>query len=116
MKVGGRMQRSGLRNRVHFIGKSATDILEEVDDTATTIARLEKSVAVLPFDSLNLDDQTTVFSDGMSAEILHRLSTLRLLNVIAAPSSFALRNSKENFVFTLVALVEVLFTPFFSNL
>ena len=75
---------------IAIVGRSTTDIIEEMDEKSASAARLEKSVAVLPFDSLDINAETRVFSDGISAEILHRLSTLRLLNVIAAPSSFQL--------------------------
>jgi TolB-like protein/tetratricopeptide (TPR) repeat protein len=47
------------------------------------------SIAVLPFDNLDSDPDTGYFSDGVSEEILHRLSDTHALKVIGRTSSFA---------------------------
>jgi TolB-like protein len=55
----------------------------------------ENSIAVLPFKNLDAQADTGYFSDGVTEEILHRLSTLGRLHVLASNSSFAFRNSDE---------------------
>ncbi len=51
----------------------------------------EPVLAVLPFDSLSRDRDTSFFSDGVSEEILYAVSRLRGLKVIGSTSSFAFR-------------------------
>ncbi|MEJ2130013.1 MAG: tetratricopeptide repeat protein, partial [Woeseiaceae bacterium] len=81
---------------ITVIAGNANLVLRSYGNQVASATRLENSIAVLPFDNLNKDPETGAFSDGVSAEMQHRLSTLRLLNVIAAPSSFAMRNSQES--------------------
>jgi TolB-like protein/tetratricopeptide (TPR) repeat protein len=68
----------------------------EEQAAVATAAQKDKpanSIAVLPFDNLDPNSDTGYFSDGVSEEILHRLSSIRALKVIARQSSFALRGS-----------------------
>ena len=51
------------------------------------------SVAVLPFANLSADREQDYFADGISEEILNRLSAFRELQVIARTSSFAFKDS-----------------------
>ncbi len=51
------------------------------------------SVAVLPFASLSSDPEHEFFADGISEEILNRLSAFGELKVIARTSSFAFKDS-----------------------
>jgi TolB-like protein/Flp pilus assembly protein TadD len=53
------------------------------------------SIAVLPFVNLDANPDTGYFSDGVTEEILMRLSSLRLLHVIGQTSSFAFKNSTD---------------------
>lgn len=57
------------------------------------IERRDNSIAVLPFTNLDVNPDTGYFSDGVTEEILHRLSTLGALHVLASTSSFAFRDS-----------------------
>lgn len=73
-------------------------IQEEVETGTGVPARAEKienSIAVLPFANLDTNPDTGFFSDGVTEEILHRLSTLGALHVLASTSSFAFRDSDE---------------------
>ncbi|HUF82234.1 MAG TPA: tetratricopeptide repeat protein [Burkholderiales bacterium] len=54
---------------------------------------IENSVAVLPFASLSSDPEHEYFADGISEEILGRLSAFGELTVIARTSSFAFKDS-----------------------
>lgn len=56
----------------------------------------DNSVAVLPFTSLDLNPETQLFSDGITEEILYRLSSLKALHVLASNSSFAFRDSEAS--------------------
>ena len=73
-------------------------IQEEIQSGGNAAPQIEKpanSIAVLPFVNLDADSDTRYFSDGITEEILHRLSTLRALHVLASTSSFAFRDSEE---------------------
>jgi TolB-like protein len=54
-------------------------------------------IAVLPFANLSGDPGQQYFSDGVTEDIIDRLSKYRILSVIGRHSSFALRGSDENF-------------------
>jgi TolB-like protein/Tfp pilus assembly protein PilF len=73
--------------------ESAEKIQDEIE---SKVDRREHSIAILPFTSLDMSADTRYFSDGITEEILHRLSTLKALHVLASTSSFAFRNSGEN--------------------
>lgn len=51
------------------------------------------SIAILPFVNMGNDADTEYFSDGITEEILHHLSTLKTLRVMGRTSSFAFKNS-----------------------
>jgi TolB-like protein len=51
------------------------------------IERIENSVAVLPFRNLDPNPDSGYFSDGVSEEILHRLSAIRALHVLGWASA-----------------------------
>jgi TolB-like protein/tetratricopeptide (TPR) repeat protein len=75
---------------------SAEKIQEEIESGLTESVALEahpNSLAVLPFRNLDINAQTGYFSDGITEEILQRLSTLGLLHVLASNSSFSFRES-----------------------
>jgi len=78
---------------------SANKIQEEIGAGPTIALKggwRENSIAVLPFNSLDIDRDTEFFSDGITEEILFRLSSLKALHVLASNSSFAFRNSEES--------------------
>ncbi len=54
---------------------------------------IEHSIAVLPFVNTSNDPDNEVFCDGMSEEILHKLSKYSELHVIGRTSSFAFKGS-----------------------
>lgn len=58
------------------------------------VARLENSIAVLPFTNISNEPDNEYFCDGISEEILNTLSGFRQLNVIGRTSSFAFKGSK----------------------
>jgi TolB-like protein len=54
-------------------------------------------IAVLPFANLSGDPDQQYFSDGVTEDIVDRLSKYRILSVIGHHSSFALRGSEEKY-------------------
>jgi len=77
---------------------SLQKIVEEVDDAVVavaTVAKIENSVAVIPFDNLDTNPDTGYFSDGVTEEILHKLSSSKALHILSRASSFAFRDSNE---------------------
>ena len=72
------------------------DEIEVAPTISGSIEKLANSIAVLPFVNLDSNPNTGFFSDGITEEILHRLSTLGALHVLASTSSFAFRNSEES--------------------
>jgi TolB-like protein len=71
-------------------------IQQEIDDSIQTLERRANSIAVLPFANLDTNPDTGYFSDGVTEEILHRLSTLGVVHVLASTSSFAFRDSDRS--------------------
>lgn len=55
--------------------------------------RRKPVVAVLPFANLSDDSEQLYFADGITGDIIDRLSRFRILSVIGLESSFALRDS-----------------------
>jgi TolB-like protein len=74
---------------------SLQKIVEEVDDAVAMAEKIANSVAVLPFVNLDTNPDTGYFSDGVTEEILHRLSSLKALHILSRTSSFAFRDSNE---------------------
>jgi TolB-like protein/tetratricopeptide (TPR) repeat protein len=66
-------------------------LLEPVAEVAE---RIENSIAVLPFTNLDPNPDTGYFSDGVSEEILHRLSATRALHVLGWASAKILGQSE----------------------
>ncbi|NIV17599.1 MAG: tetratricopeptide repeat protein [Woeseiaceae bacterium] len=72
------------------------NIIETADDLAvvdTVSDKPENSIAVLPFVNMSDDPRNEYFCDGISEEILHRLSDYRDMYVLARTSSFAFKNT-----------------------
>jgi len=69
--------------------------IEEVPEVTNQAEVLDNTIAVLPFTNLDINPETGYFSDGITEEILDRLSSLKALHVLASNSSFAFRDSKE---------------------
>jgi TolB-like protein len=83
---------------VAIVMGSLGKIQEEIETgpgMAERVGKLVNSIAVLPFTNLDTNPDTGYFSDGITEEILHRLSTLGALHVLASTSSFAFRDSDE---------------------
>src|SRR5262249_7906044 len=59
-------------------------------------ARTETAIAVLPFSSLTKDSEDSYFSDGLTEELIHRLTRLRNLRVVAWHSASKLRGRDED--------------------
>ncbi len=56
----------------------------------------EKSIAVLPFKNLNLDEDDDYFAEGLTMEIISHLSNISDLKVISKSSSDAYKNTLES--------------------
>jgi serine/threonine-protein kinase len=71
------------------------ELIEVGSATGKSDAGREQSVAVLPFDNLSGPDDE-YFADGVTDEILSRLSQLEGLRVAARTSCFAFKGRREN--------------------
>lgn len=61
-----------------------------------TSARVVPTIAVLPFENLNADDQGLYFADGVTEDVLTNLSRVPDLRVIASASAMAYRASDKS--------------------
>src|SRR6185295_18856733 len=64
-------------------------------DVGTPPTRIEPLLAVLPFDNLSDDREMQFFSDGVSEEIIQRLSRGARMKVIGRTSSFQFRGADK---------------------
>jgi TolB-like protein len=78
--------------RAHSPASSATPVPVLADSTSITS---EPVVAVLAFDNLSSDTELQFFSDGVSEEIIQRLSRGSSLKVIGRTSSFQFRGERK---------------------
>lgn len=56
----------------------------------------EKSIAVLPFDNLSSDDDSEIFSDGITEDILTNLAKIKDLHVISRTSIMQYKNTQKS--------------------
>ena len=86
------------RRRFELIVMSllAAAVLLFAYDKWWTGARVEQSIAVLPFVDLSPDGDQGYFSDGIAEELLNELTKLRGLRVAGRTSSFSFRNSNQD--------------------
>ena len=64
--------------------------------TANTAGPAEKTIAVLPFANLNADPELDYFSDGLTEELIHALTRLKDLHVVAWPSMLRLKGQETD--------------------
>ena len=69
------------------------DAAEESIDEAPPLEKLPNSIAVLPFANVSDDPANEFFCDGISDELLHKLTGFGDLHVIGRTSSFAFKGS-----------------------
>src|SRR5215510_4395242 len=65
-------------------------------ETATGVALLQKSIAVLPFENLSGNPENAYFSQGIQEEIVTRLAKIADLKVISRSSTQHFKSSPEN--------------------
>jgi adenylate cyclase len=85
-------RRADDQNTVERAARSASPI---VADHATQAVPTEPVLAVLAFDNLSSDPEMQFFSDGVSEEIIQRLSRGARLKVIGRTSSFQFRGERK---------------------
>jgi len=68
-------------------------IAETTSEEQTAAERPPNSVAVIPFVNLDTSADTEYFSDGVTEEILHKLSKFQELHVLGYSSSFAFKDT-----------------------
>ena len=69
-------------------------VLQSTSDDIPVAGVAPNSIAVLPFSNFDDDSNTRYFSNGVTEEILHRLSEFEALRVLARTSSFAFADSE----------------------
>jgi adenylate cyclase len=55
-----------------------------------------KTIAVLPFVNLSPENDSSYFADGLTEELMHALTSIRELRVVARTSAFQFRNSSQD--------------------
>lgn len=99
--------RGPIADRLHSRGMLKLDkMAETIEAFALTVATLAATapaskdadpiLTVLPFDNLSTDPEMQFFSDGVSEEIIQRLSRGAKLKVIGRTSSFQFRGEKKS--------------------
>lgn len=60
------------------------------------VSTAEKTIAVLPFVNLNGDPDLDYFSDGLTEELIHALTRLKGLHVVAWPSALRMKGQEQD--------------------
>jgi serine/threonine protein kinase/tetratricopeptide (TPR) repeat protein len=76
----------------HSVGGAEKEIVAGSASSGSTVA----SVAVLPFEDLSPEKDQAHFCDGLTEEIIHLLSLVKNLRVVARTSVFAIRKANPN--------------------
>lgn len=63
---------------------------------AQLIATTGKTIAVLPFTNLNGDPELDYFSDGLTEELIHALTRVKGLQVVAWPSALRMKGQEQD--------------------
>jgi serine/threonine-protein kinase len=79
------------KDRFESIAEFGAALTEPVVTT-----RVEKSIAVLPFENMSGDQQNDYFGDGIAEEIINALTQLPDLKVAARTSAFSFRGKNED--------------------
>jgi adenylate cyclase len=81
-------------------GKRYQNVNELIQDlrqpSSISLTRAENSIAVLPFDDMSPAKDQEYFCDGISEEIINRLSQIKDFRVIARTSAFAFKGKQED--------------------
>jgi len=92
------MKPEGVENtiRVYMLAGEglAEPVTESSADDSVSAAKPQPSIAVLPFINMSADPEQEYFCDGMSEEIINKLSQIEDLRVIARTSSFYFKGEK----------------------
>ncbi|MDH3768483.1 MAG: adenylate/guanylate cyclase domain-containing protein [Gammaproteobacteria bacterium] len=82
--------------RVLFVNRAGEKSAPKAESTAVPGFEGRHAIAVLPFRNLSQDVEQEYFADGLSEDLINRLSALRLYPVIARNSSFAYRGDDRD--------------------
>ncbi|MDH3649684.1 MAG: adenylate/guanylate cyclase domain-containing protein [Saprospiraceae bacterium] len=82
--------------KVPSIRDNQSHIPKIIEATYPQAAGDEKSIAILPFVNMSNDGEQEYFCDGITEEIIHSLSHLKGLKVIARTSVFAFKGRNED--------------------
>lgn len=72
------------------------DITTEPESSVENEAKIEISIAVLPFVNMSSDKEQEFFSDGITEEILNSLASVQELKVAGRTSSFAFKGRNDD--------------------
>ncbi len=71
-------------------------ITPEQSATISDLKELTKTIAVLPFENLSSDSEQEYFSDGLTEELINKLTQVKDLQVTARTSSFYFKGKNED--------------------
>ncbi len=80
----------------HQLGEALATVLHARQTGGPSAAITERSIAVLPFESMSDDPEDVFLADGISEEIINVLAHLDGLRVAARTSAFAFKGRKED--------------------
>ncbi len=63
---------------------------------AKPASAIERTIAVLPFTNLNGDPELEYFSDGLTEELIHVLTRVKGLHVVAWPSALRMKGQEQD--------------------
>jgi serine/threonine protein kinase len=76
--------------------ESAKAFLDALTAETSEVARVVRSIVVLPFENLSPDPDNAFFADGLTEELIAELTRLKELRVISRTSAMKFKDSKKD--------------------
>lgn len=93
----GRIAEKALSKKPGERYQNVNELIQDLrQPSSISLTKAENSIAVLPFDDMSPAKDQEYFCDGISEEIINRLSQIKDFRVIARTSAFAFKGKQED--------------------
>ena len=85
-----------LKNKGYHPEAKPRSVVEGLESSSIEVSEAAKSIAVLSFVDMSPEKDQEYFCDGIAEEIIHALSQIKNLKVVARSSAFAFKNKQSD--------------------